>query len=281
MAKQTRATPSSATEAKWQELLTRGYGAPRPIRRMMGRIFDDPRCKVCWSPFTGPGSAMAAMMGRGPSKDSSTLCRRCAHAVPLGIARIDIAVLVAAVQDREASRAELGADELKARIDRFERAAGRSLIAHDAIIDQLRDGAVVAFFITGFAGQDYPLPAVQAAEEIVRAAGYGGIEPPWLPAAAAIHVGPADTGNVQTEHGIDFKATGPMVDAAWALREHAHAGELIVTDDIHARLVSGYPDSEGYPTFDRRTVEVDGAPLALRVMRLAGSGALLTTPPRG
>jgi class 3 adenylate cyclase len=132
----------------------------------------------------------------------------------------------------------------------------------------------VAFFITGFAGHDYPLPAIQAAEALVREAGYGSAGEPWLPVGAAIHVGIASAGNVETGEGIDFTALGPMVDTARALREHAAAGEVVITEDIHDRLMSGYPDSEGYPTFDRRVARFGAGrrTVPLRVMRLAGSG---------
>lgn len=263
------------SQAEWETLLEHGYGASRPMRRILGTVFQGPRCKVCYSPLTGPGAGVMAMMGRGPTEKSATLCRHCAEAHPVGTAVVDIAVLVTDVRrdgDWEANR--IGRDFTE-RLKRFDEEADRILVAREAIIDELQDGQVAAFFITGFAGHDYPLPAIQAAEALVRAAGYGGIGQPWLPVMAAIHVGLAATGNVETDEGIDFTALGPMVDIARALRDHAEPGEVVITEDIHDRLMSGYPDSEGYPTFDKRVASPNGKhPISVRVMRLAGAGVL-------
>lgn len=262
------------TSAEWQKLLANGYGASRPMRRVMGRMFHGTRCKVCYSPLTGPGASMMGMMGRGPSSKSETLCKHCAEAHPIGTGEVDIAALVADVRGVNGWRARLGKRDLEGRLERFDKEAERILVAREAIIDRLDNAQIVAFFIAGFAGHDYPLPTIQAAEALVRAAGYGGIEQPWLPVGAAIHVGPASAGNVETNHGIDFTAMGPMVDAAWTLRDHAGPGEVVITEEIHDRLVSGYPDSEGYPTFDRRVADLsEGRPsIPVRVMRLAGTG---------
>lgn len=263
------------TEAQWQKRLETGYGAPRRMRRAMGKMFHGPRCKVCYSPLTGLGASMMGMMGRGSTDKSETLCKHCAQAYPIGRGLIDLAVLVADLRGTGGLRSCPADTELKARLERFDQEADRILIARDAIVDRLGNGQVVAFFITGFAGHDYPLPAIQAAEALVRAAGYGGVEQPWLPIAAAIHVGPASAGNVETEHGIDFTALGPMIDAAWELREHAVPGEVVITEDIHNRLVDGYEDSEGYPTFDKRVADLNQSHhrMPIRVMRLAGSPA--------
>lgn len=269
-----RPVPSQhETEAEWEKLLERGYGASRPMRRMLGKTFHGERCKVCYSPLTGPGASMMGMMGRGVSEKSVTLCKHCAEAHPIGTAEVDIAVLVVGMRGASELDERIGGQDLQARIKRFDAAADRILIAREAIIDELENAQVIAFFIMGFAGHDYPLPAVQAAEALVRAAGYGGIDPPWLPVGAAIHVGPASVGNVETDHGIDFTALGPMVEAARELRQHAAPGEVVITEDMHQRLVSGYPDSEGYPTFDKRVVNlaVEQPGLAVRVMQLAGS----------
>lgn len=264
------------TAEEWQRLLEKGYGAPTPMRRMMGKMFHGERCKVCYSPLSGAGAAMVGMMGRGPTDKSATLCKHCAEAHPIGTGDIDLAVLVAGVRDIEVPSDGRSENALSERLRRFDSLADQILIEREAIVDRLAQGRVVAFFITGFAGRDYSLPAIQAAEALVRAAGYGGVGHPWLPVAAAIHVGAASAGNVETEQGIDFTAMGPMIDAACALREHAAPGEVVITEDIHERLVTDYPDSEGYPTFDRRIAELRDTrqSIPLRVMRLAGAGSL-------
>lgn len=260
------------TEAEWEKLLEHGYGASRPMRRMLGKTFHGPRCKVCYSPLTGPGAAMMGMMGRGVSDKSVTLCKHCAEAHPMGTAEVDIAVLVAGVHGVDDGTRRHGQQEFQARLKRFDAEADKILIAREAIIDELEQGRIVAFFITGFAGHDYPLPAIQAAEALVREAGYGGIGQPRLPVGAAIHVGTAAAGNVETDHGVDFTALGPMVETARALREHAGPGEVVITEDIHDRLMTGYPDSEDYPTFDRRVEAPNGKQaVPVRVMRLAGA----------
>ncbi|MDI1321067.1 MAG: adenylate/guanylate cyclase domain-containing protein [bacterium] len=57
-----------------------------------------------------------------------------------------------------------------------------------------------------------------------------------LPINFGLHTGPAVVGNVGTAQIMDFTAVGDTVNLAARLREHAHGGQILISDKTHAQL---------------------------------------------
>jgi hypothetical protein len=64
-------------------------------------------------------------------------------------------------------------------LNRFYIATTHTLLRHDAVIDKLIGGEVMAFFVQGVSGPNYRRRAVQAGMELLEAVGYGSGEGPW------------------------------------------------------------------------------------------------------
>ena len=68
------------------------------------------------------------------------------------------------------------------------------LIDSDGVIDKLAGDGVMALFIRAAAGDEYVRQLVSAAEELLRAVGYGGTDAAWCPLGVGIHAGTAFVG---------------------------------------------------------------------------------------
>jgi hypothetical protein len=55
-------------EEQWRRLLAGEVGSVRRMRRVLGAIPSDPRCKLCAAPFGRPGNALLRLIGFGPSR---------------------------------------------------------------------------------------------------------------------------------------------------------------------------------------------------------------------
>jgi adenylate cyclase len=63
--------------------------------------------------------------------------------------------------------------EVTALMNRFYETASRALLPHGAILGQIAGDQVMALFVPGLAGSDYPRKAVEAARSLLHAVGYG------------------------------------------------------------------------------------------------------------
>lgn len=183
--------------------------------------------------------------------------------MPPGGAEVDIAVLFADVRGSTGLGERLGPSRYATLINRFYEAATQVLLAHDAMIDKMVGDEVMALFIPGYCGEHYRRRAVDAAEALVRAVGYGAAEEPWLPVGVGVHAGVAFVGNVGGSGVVDFTALGDTVNAAARLQAEAQAGEVILSETLYVQMV------DRHPSLEARTLQLRGReePLAVRVLR--------------
>jgi adenylate cyclase len=154
------------------------------------------------------------MMGRRSSRGSPNICNICDELLPRGGAEVEIGVLFGDVRGSTALGESMGASAFAALLNRFYGAAMGPLLEHDAVIDKMVGDEVMALFIPSVAGPDYGGAAVRAAENLMRAVGYGGEEDAWLPLGIGVTVGTAYVGKVGTEGINDFTALGDTVNTA-------------------------------------------------------------------
>lgn len=201
--------------------------------------------------------------GRRPSRKNPFFCNMCDDRLPAGGIEMDIAVLFADVRGSTALGEKLGPTAFAELLNRFYATATQVLLPHFAIIDKMIGDEVMALFIP-FGDIPYRKTAAIAAEELLRAVGYGDPGEPWLPLGAAVHSGLAYVGKVGTAGVNDFTALGDTVNTASRLQAEAKAGEMILSDPVFADV------ADRYPLAIQRTVNLRGKkePLSIRVLRL-------------
>ncbi len=157
----------------------------------------------------------------------------------------------------------MGASAFATLLNRFYGAATKGLLAHDAMIDKMIGDEVMALFIPGFSGSEYRRAPVRAAEDIMRAVGYGRNEKPWLPLGIGIHAGPAFVGRVGTEEISDFTALGDTVNTAARLQAEAKPGEIVLSEAAYQEIADRHPDLE------QKTIKLRGkqGTIAIRVIQ--------------
>jgi adenylate cyclase len=199
-----------------------------------------PRCKVCNNPFGGLGGRVLRLAGFRPSRKNPNLCTRCCDSLPVGGAEVDIAVLFADVRGSTGLGERAVPEAFATLLNRFYVIATRTLVRYDAVIDKLIGDEVMAFFVRGITGRQYRRQAVLAGIELLRAAGYGTDDGPWLELGVTVNAGVAYVGNVGGEV-VDFTALGDPVNVAARMQQSAAGGELLVGDGVDNQLVAASP----------------------------------------
>lgn len=244
-------------EAMWREVLTHGH------KGRWAFLPSNPRCAICFQPFRGlGGTALRVFTGYGPSRKNPNMCNLCDEGMPQGGAEVDVAVLFVDVRGSTALGERLGPTAFADLLNRFYGVATRVLIDNGATIDKMVGDEVMAFYIPS-SGPRYRRDAVQAAEGLVRAVGYGGSSEPWLPVGVGVHAGLAFAGKIGTEGVHDFTVLGDTVNTAARLQAEAAGGEIILSEVIYQDVTDRYPDLE------QRTLTLRGReePISVRVLR--------------
>ena len=252
---------SADAEAQWRQILVEGHRPLRMAHLVFRHLPSPPRCKVCHNPFDGIGGRLVGLMGFSRSRKNPMLCARCCDALPPGGAEVDIAVLFADVRGSTAMAEQLGPSAFAARMNRFYATATEVLVRHDAIIDKLVGDEVMALFIPGICGAQYRRRAAEAALALMRA--IGASQASQVGIGIAVNSGLAYVGNVGREHVVDFTALGDTVNTAARLASSAAAGEVLLSEAIHAAIAERYADLEA------RTLTLRGkeASVTVRVAR--------------
>jgi adenylate cyclase len=219
-------------EEMWRDMLTGELRGLQRMRRIMGSIPSEPRCKLCAAPFGRPGSALLRLVGFGPSRLNRRICRGCIRSMVKepGGAEVDISLLFADVRGSTALAERTPAQEFSKLMARFYGTAAKVVDSRDGIVDKFVGDEVVALFIPGFAGSDHAADAIEAARELLRETGNDG-DAAWIPVGAGVHTGIAYVGTVGEGDARDFTALGDSVNTAARLASSAGPGELLVSSD--------------------------------------------------
>jgi adenylate cyclase len=249
---------------EWREVLTHGHSTRslKTLKRVMRLLPGNPRCKVCYNPFGGFGGGLCRLAGFSPSKKNPRLCTLCCEKMPLGGAEVETAILFADIRGSTKLAEQLGPSDFAALLNRFYAVSTAILIEHDATVDKLIGDEVMAFFVPGFAGQDFARKAVEAGQALMQAFGYGIGRTPWLPVGIGIDLGTAYVGNIGGEHFVDFTALGDPVNTAERIQGKASPGELLVSAATFSTVAERFPEAAS------RTIEARGKDAGIGVYAL-------------
>ncbi|MGQ0607509.1 MAG: adenylate/guanylate cyclase domain-containing protein [Chloroflexota bacterium] len=253
---------STRDEDFWRRFLEQGGDNWKGVgRRVLKHIPSDPRCRMCASPFSGPGAPLMRMIGKRPSAANPNWCTSCFDfmAKHHGGAEIPGAMLFADIRGSTALAEKMTAGEYHAILDRYFASATSVVFKHDGFVDKFVGDELVAIFFSLLTGDRYVARAVSAAQDLLRATGHADADGPWVPVGAGVHAGRAWFGVVGEGSHVELTAVGDSVNVAARLASLARAGEVLVSADAAAA-------SDLDPGLERRALDLKGKESSIEVV---------------
>jgi len=249
--------PDPVTE-RWRALLTGEDPSLHKVRRFMHRVPSAPRCKVCASPFSGPGGLVSRVFWHAPMKGNPLLCRACFGWLSQhpGGAELEISVVFADVRGSTGLAERISAAAFRSLLQAYYRAAARAVDANGGFVDKFLGDGVMALFVPVITGENHAARAIAGGRAVLAAVEREGLAGEGLLVGAGVHTGEAFVGVVGSDEKLDFTALGDTVNVAARLGSLARAGELLISR----------------PAWDRATL---GPPPQTREVEIAGRAAML------
>ena len=253
-------------EEMWEALLTGKDDRLLRTRRIWRHVPSAPRCKVCASPFHGPGGAVARIFMHGPTEPGSLLCRACFGRLQEhpGGAEVPLSILFADVRGSTGIAERTAASTFSRLLQRFYDAAASAIDEADGVVDKFLGDGVMALFIPVIAGEAHAGRAIQAGRDILRRAAAAEFAEAGMGIGVGVHSGLAFAGAVGAGSRIDFTALGDAVNVAARLGGEAQAGELLVSAAAWENAGEAGPSDD-----ERRVLQLKGRsdPLEVVVVR--------------
>jgi adenylate cyclase len=184
-----------------------------------------------------------------------------------GGTELEISMLFVDVRGSTTLAEGMTATDFAQAMNRFYVAATEVLIRTDAVIDKFVGDEVMALYVPLFTGPNHARPAVNAAQELLRATGHGDKQGPWLPIGVGVHTGVAFVGTVKGAEGSvnDITALGDNVNVAARLASRAGPGEALISEAACARADVNLGE------VDQRELELKGRneQIMARVLRVS------------
>lgn len=198
-------------------------------------------CLVCGLPLSGALAYALSLAGIKRSSRNPNCCTRCNVHIEEG-RLVELTMVFADLSSFTALTERLGAESTYGVVDKYLRAAASVLTAHGAFIDKYIGDCVMAFFNAPVKREDHAAAAVDAARELQRRlpelSKELGLE---LRASIGIATGYARVGRLGSDDVKDYTAIGDVVNQAARLQAQARAGEILVAENVYARVARRYP----------------------------------------
>ncbi|HET6744725.1 MAG TPA: adenylate/guanylate cyclase domain-containing protein [Candidatus Limnocylindria bacterium] len=203
----------------------------RRMRAFWRSIPSSPRCKMCTSPFGGPGGAALRLLGKGPWPANPRYCRGCFKTLyeRRAGAEIECTLLFIDIRGSTGLAESMPARDYRRLLDRFYASVTEVLIEHEAIVDKFVGDEVIGIFVPVLTGGEHARAAVDSAVEALKATGHE-TDAPWIPIGAGVNTGVAYVGAVGTADHVEFTALGDAVNVTARLASAAGAGEVLVSE---------------------------------------------------
>ncbi|MBC7877363.1 MAG: adenylate/guanylate cyclase domain-containing protein [Anaerolineales bacterium] len=253
----------SEADQMWHDwFMTDAFKVEKQLFRVFRFLPHDPRCKICYSPFSGlGGTLMRTLLGRKQSTLNPFFCNVCedfAKKHPGG-SEVEMSMLFVDVRGSTALSEQMTVTEFRSLINRFFIESTNAIAKEDGLVEKLAGDAVAAFWGAGFAGPDYVARTIRAAQNILKI-----MNREKIPVGIGVHAGAAYFGAMGSADGlVNISAIGDEVNTAARLASKAAAGEIIISERALER--AGI-DGNG---FESRVLELKGIsePVTVRVVR--------------
>ena len=208
-------------------------------RRVFRRLPSSPHCKLCATPFEGPGGAVLRHVGFARFPGNPAICNNCIKGLnKIGIygAEIPVSLVFADIRGSTGISEHMSPMAYRAFLDRFYRIASAAILGNDGIVDKFVGDEVIGLFFRGISGTQHAAAAIGAAQTLLDAVGRGDASHLGaIPVGAAVHTGEAYVGSTGAEGAVnDFTALGDVVNTTARLASEAVAGELLISEDAAA-----------------------------------------------
>jgi adenylate cyclase len=217
---------------EWRKILLGDDRQLPRIRRAFGRLPSDPRCKLCATPFRGPGRLITKVLSHGPSQSNPLLCSLCFHHLrdSPGGAEIEIGVLFADIRGSTGLAERTSAGDFRRLVQQFYFRAAKAIHDHDGVVDKFLGDGIMALFLPVVTGGQYATRAIEAGEALLDEVQDQQLLAGGVGVGVGVHIGEAFVGAVGSDERLDFTALGDTVNVAARLGSDAGAGELLVTE---------------------------------------------------
>lgn len=251
-------------DAFWRDFLLQGGDTWQGIgRRVFKHIPANPRCRMCASPFRGPGAPFMRLIGKRQSDANPNWCTSCFNVMAKhrGGAEVELAMLFADIRGSTTLAERMPSVEFHALLNRYLAAATETVFKHDGVVDKFVGDELVAMFIPLLSGERYVARAIEAGRDLLRATGHGSSAEPWVSIGIGIHSGTAWFGVIGEGSHIEMTVVGDAVNVAARLASAAGPGKLLVSADA--------ADAAGLePSLERRSLTLKGKELPVEVVTL-------------
>ena len=162
------------SEEDWGAVWTmHSTGSGRWMHRLWAALPGNPRCGMCGSPFSRPGSLVVGPLGYRPSRKNPHICSTCVEASPPGGMKMPTGVLFADLRGFTASSEGVDQGEVSGLLRRFYGCAEKVFFP-EAMIDKLIGDEVMALYLPYLGINDSrPVPELMLgqARELLAAVG--------------------------------------------------------------------------------------------------------------
>jgi len=260
------ATPHAENTEEWRTILLGDDRQLPTLRRRLGRLPSDPRCKLCATPFRGPGAVLTKLINHGPSQSNPLLCSLCFRHLrdSPGGAEIEISILFADIRGSTGLAERTSASDFRRLVQQFYFRAAKAIHQHDGVVDKFLGDGIMALFLPVITGGEHASRAIDAGEAVLREVMDPQLVAGGVGVGVGVHTGEAFVGAVGSDDRLDFTALGDTVNVAARLGSDAAAGELLISEV--AWRAAGRPEGA-----ERRTLAVKGRTEPLDVVVLGGT----------
>jgi adenylate cyclase len=226
--------PTQDIDEEWRRVLAGEHPCSFRGRGVWRHLPHEPRCKLCYAPFGGPGGLVARRLGYGPWEKNPNLCGACFRSLSkggVGGAEVEITILFADVRGSTGLAEGMSAGAFSKVMRRFYLAATAALTEEGAILDKFVGDGAIGLFVPGITGPAHARHAIAAARSLLNRIGDGTSHGAALPVGIGVHSGPAYVGAVGAGEEVrDITALGDAVNTTSRLSGVAAAGEILVSD---------------------------------------------------
>ena len=254
----------------WHTVLHDGIPVMRRKRFVFRHLPSNPRCSLCFSPFSGfGGSLVRRLLHIERSNYNPTLCNTCEDLVRNypGGAEVEMSMMFADVRGSTTLAEGMTPSEFSRLMDRYYTIATAAVEHTGGLIEKFVGDNATVLFPPGISGHDHARRAIDTARHILEHTGHGHAEGPWLPVGAGVHTGNAFVGSIGSGGVSQLTALGDAVNAAARLAGKAAAGEILISQET---CEAAGLDTSG---LERRELALKGkaAPMTVYVMRVGAA----------